>query len=223
MNISSRTPEGSPNRCLVCGHEVWIEPSENAAQRPDAPCPNCGGLLWFEEGSVREVGLPPAEPNSIRRWLKQVADTPRQFMRATPIELYQQLIAALVEYFDATGGAIWIQDRKSFEVHSMTLIDRDWLRDNGLLGDSHKRLLQSTSEQQGVVVVPPLGSRSFGRDAENPSQSLLFCRHVQRRSRTREEFGTMNYVMEIFQRPDLDEDHCQKQRDTLDLLTRFAG
>ncbi|MHB1558571.1 MAG: STAS domain-containing protein [Isosphaeraceae bacterium] len=44
MVISSRTPEGRPNRCPVCGSEVAIEPSDPAA---DAPCPRCGHLLWF--------------------------------------------------------------------------------------------------------------------------------------------------------------------------------
>jgi hypothetical protein len=43
--ISSRTPEGARNRCPICGKAVKIAPS-----RPfgDAPCPNCGCLLWFK-------------------------------------------------------------------------------------------------------------------------------------------------------------------------------
>ncbi len=42
--ISSRTPEGEPNKCPVCGNEVVVEPS---LWFGDAPCPNCGHLLWF--------------------------------------------------------------------------------------------------------------------------------------------------------------------------------
>jgi acyl carrier protein len=42
--ISSRTPEGSPNLCPVCGAIVRIEPT---LQTGDAPCPHCGTLLWF--------------------------------------------------------------------------------------------------------------------------------------------------------------------------------
>ncbi|HEV7225506.1 MAG TPA: acyl carrier protein [Pirellulales bacterium] len=42
--ISSRTPEGRPNRCPVCGGEICIEPSLPPG---DAPCPQCGTLLWF--------------------------------------------------------------------------------------------------------------------------------------------------------------------------------
>ncbi len=44
MTISSRTPEGEPNRCIVCGAEFRIEPSIPSG---DAPCPNCGYLCFF--------------------------------------------------------------------------------------------------------------------------------------------------------------------------------
>ena len=52
-NIASRTPEGEPNRCPICGKQVIVEPS--AATR-DAPCPNCGHLLWwFQERLERQI------------------------------------------------------------------------------------------------------------------------------------------------------------------------
>lgn len=44
MNISSRTPEGTPNHCAICNKAICIEPSLPFG---DAPCPNCGSLLWF--------------------------------------------------------------------------------------------------------------------------------------------------------------------------------
>jgi hypothetical protein len=44
MEPSSRTPEGEPNRCPVCGKTVRIDPSR---PQGDAPCPHCGHLLWF--------------------------------------------------------------------------------------------------------------------------------------------------------------------------------
>ena len=44
MQPSSRTPEGEPNRCPVCGKDLQIEPSRPPG---DAPCPHCGTLLWF--------------------------------------------------------------------------------------------------------------------------------------------------------------------------------
>ena len=45
MKPSSRTPEGLPNRCPVCGVEMRLEPSPDTY---DAPCPACGSLLWFD-------------------------------------------------------------------------------------------------------------------------------------------------------------------------------
>jgi len=46
MTVSSRTPEGAPNHCPVCKQVLRIEPS---APTGDAPCPNCGSLLWFAQ------------------------------------------------------------------------------------------------------------------------------------------------------------------------------
>ena len=44
MTIASRTPEGRPNHCPVCGHDLKLEPSDPPG---DAPCPRCGHLVWF--------------------------------------------------------------------------------------------------------------------------------------------------------------------------------
>lgn len=43
MNVSSRTPEGKPSECPLCGASTRIEFSNPAS---DAPCPNCGCLVW---------------------------------------------------------------------------------------------------------------------------------------------------------------------------------
>ena len=48
MAPSSRTPEGQPQKCPVCGNPVIVEPSLPPG---DAPCPHCGCLLWFPEGA----------------------------------------------------------------------------------------------------------------------------------------------------------------------------
>lgn len=44
MTISSRTPEGLPGNCPLCGASTNIEYSRPGE---DAPCPNCGCLLWL--------------------------------------------------------------------------------------------------------------------------------------------------------------------------------
>ena len=51
--ISSRTPEGEPLACPVCGHESWVEPS--SFPTADAPCPCCGHLLWATRDGVPET------------------------------------------------------------------------------------------------------------------------------------------------------------------------
>jgi hypothetical protein len=58
MVISSRTPEGSPNRCPVCGSAVYVELAQPFG---DAPCPACGTLLWFVEV---EKGLRFVDPET---------------------------------------------------------------------------------------------------------------------------------------------------------------
>src|SRR5215813_8492056 len=49
MTISSRTPEGHPNRCPVCRRRLRLSPSWPSA---DAPCPHCGSLVWFPAASI---------------------------------------------------------------------------------------------------------------------------------------------------------------------------
>jgi acyl carrier protein len=44
MTISSRTPEGLPHHCPLCGQESALEPSFPAG---DSTCPRCGHLLWW--------------------------------------------------------------------------------------------------------------------------------------------------------------------------------
>ncbi|MCE9562738.1 MAG: acyl carrier protein [Planctomycetes bacterium] len=44
MVPSSRTPEGTPHRCPVCGKTSAVEPSYPDS---DSCCPNCGQLLWW--------------------------------------------------------------------------------------------------------------------------------------------------------------------------------
>jgi hypothetical protein len=55
MTISTRTPEGNPNRCPLCGRDLEIEPSTPPG---DAPCPYCGSLLWFPKAGVKGQLVP---------------------------------------------------------------------------------------------------------------------------------------------------------------------
>ena len=79
--VSSRTPEGEPNLCPVCGALVCIDPSGPSG---DAPCPSCGVLLWFLAprtacASMRRTGSPPSA--------KDVADVLARLLRIRKEEL----------------------------------------------------------------------------------------------------------------------------------------
>lgn len=55
MAISSRTPEGMPHRCPICGQDAAIDPSFPSG---DSTCPSCGHLLWwFRDRLSRTSGL----------------------------------------------------------------------------------------------------------------------------------------------------------------------
>ena len=57
MTISSRTPEGLPHLCPVCGKVANLDPSFPGG---DACCPSCGQLLWwFRDHLSRESGIAP--------------------------------------------------------------------------------------------------------------------------------------------------------------------
>ena len=57
MTISSRTPEGHPNRCPVCRRRLRLSPSWPSA---DAPCPHCGSLVWFPTKNTPRATAGPA-------------------------------------------------------------------------------------------------------------------------------------------------------------------
>lgn len=66
MNTSTRTPEGFPGRCPLCGADTDLEFSDPVG---DAPCPQCGCLVWrsaqlleeFRRIIAETLGVPPEE------------------------------------------------------------------------------------------------------------------------------------------------------------------
>ncbi len=79
MVISSRTPEGTPGCCPVCGADLKVEPSAPAG---DAPCHNCGHLVWFAADDAQAGDIVvrftsetiPAE--AIERFVSSLEDRP---------------------------------------------------------------------------------------------------------------------------------------------------
>jgi acyl carrier protein len=54
MTVSSRTPEGLPHQCPVCGKLAALEPSYPGG---DSCCPSCGHLLWWFRDRLGGEGL----------------------------------------------------------------------------------------------------------------------------------------------------------------------
>jgi len=72
MIISSRTPEGQPNRCPVCNADVCLDPSPPLG---DAPCPNCGSLLWFIRANSECLLFERESANHVReRFIRHIAE-----------------------------------------------------------------------------------------------------------------------------------------------------
>lgn len=110
MTISSRTPEGVPNRCPVCGHAFIIEPSTPPG---DAPCPHCGSLAWFVERALQsEVG-----PLVCDAFLPELHATTKE-------EAVREIVAAL-----ASGGKI---DRADEEEVVAAVLKREELGSTGI-------------------------------------------------------------------------------------------
>jgi mannitol/fructose-specific phosphotransferase system IIA component (Ntr-type) len=108
MNPSTRTPEGQPNRCPVCGKPVVIEPSQPPG---DAPCPHCGCLLWFPTSTGRSgiygfLTLSISD-RSIRTKVSAISAIVDRLVGAGAIELAQRpgILAAILkrEELSSTG------------------------------------------------------------------------------------------------------------------------
>jgi acyl carrier protein len=54
MTISTRTPEGFPQRCPICGRSSALEPSFPGG---DVVCPACGQLLWVVRDHAERASL----------------------------------------------------------------------------------------------------------------------------------------------------------------------
>lgn len=90
MRVSSRTPEGDPQRCPVCGKETRTEPSETPTR--DAPCPHCGQLLWFAAASEETATQPERSPKTYEGTLLKLG---RERFGAIPGNLVHPLLEGL--------------------------------------------------------------------------------------------------------------------------------
>jgi hypothetical protein len=88
--ISSRTPEGEPTRCPICGVLEAIEPSLFGG---DAPCPSCGHLLWPRATSAADR-LPRTRRSHAEAMLRSEPRRPMFGVAATLARQVRRVIRA---------------------------------------------------------------------------------------------------------------------------------
>jgi len=162
MVISSRTPEGDPHRCSVCGKDTRTEPSTVPAR--DAPCPHCGSLLWFGRS---QPSSPVSDRKRINRLVEEIARLGG--LSLAPSAYYGGFLRLLLAALDAPAGALWgrtsqgnleLQARAGF--HGPGLDQTDGGRDR------HDELLRQALRRPALLV-PPHGRAGPGDSGPVPA------------------------------------------------------
>jgi len=120
MTISSRTPEGHPNRCPVCRRRLRLSPSWPSA---DAPCPHCGSLVWFPTTNTpRATAGPATRPDfTLEEFRQQLAQLKRTGLTG-------DVLAGMPGTYDRiTGGEDTEQSLRRVQgmIDAMTKEERD--------------------------------------------------------------------------------------------------
>ncbi len=200
MTPATRTPEGDSGRCLVCGSDVTLEASVPPG---DAPCPNCGCLVWFEIGKSK-----PAVPReAIAATRHHISAIVREIAALSgsdlaPSDFYERFLVRTVQAMAAVGGAVWLLERPGpwplhwFQRRRLQLACQINVTDHLLSNDLadaklHQQLLQHAITLDSEQLVPPLSGQRIGG---NPTKQLLVLNPLRNRDR-------IVGVVEIFQRP----------------------
>jgi hypothetical protein len=204
MLPASRTPEGSPNRCPICGNAVIIEPSMPAG---DAPCPYCNSLLWFDHN------VPPQELSyEVMQKTRQQIPTLSSEIAAlanedlSREEFFEGFLQRVVQAMAAVGGAVWLLKRRKrwplgiFQRRKLQLVCQINLSDRFSDDQSeemrmHRRLLDHAIVSNTDLVVPPYSALAERQSCGNPTPQLLLVSPLHSANKT--AIG----VVEIFQRP----------------------
>lgn len=111
MTISTRTPGGFPGRCPLCGADTDLEFSEPAG---DAPCPQCGCLVWRSAQLLEEF----------RRIIAETLGVPREELEAgTLLEELEADSIGLVELVMHVEGTLALSISDEDYEHIRTLAD----------------------------------------------------------------------------------------------------
>ena len=113
MNISSRTPEGEPVVCPLCGEVCSLEISDPAG---DAVCPSCGQLVWWFRDRLQQQGVATGD-EPLEQWVND----------ELPVDsvTFVEMVMELEEQFD-----INMPLEAAERINSVADVIR-WMRDNG--------------------------------------------------------------------------------------------
>jgi acyl carrier protein len=108
MTISSRTPEGVPFHCPLCGEQMNLETSVSgvAVEFSDGCCPRCGQLLWWFKDRLSVLWEKPVDQIDLKTALRLVSE-------ADSLDTVE-LVMALEEGFDLT-----IPDDAAERIHTL--------------------------------------------------------------------------------------------------------
>ncbi|WP_436715909.1 hypothetical protein [Roseiconus lacunae] len=114
---SSRTPEGIPHRCSVCGMSFRI----NAAISGDACCPNCNSLAWL----IGEDGLEIDDltANGLQDKIKEIRLRPRD-VAAEIDKKTKRAIALLRKYERLKVSVVFVGHGPKVQRECKGILDR---------------------------------------------------------------------------------------------------
>ena len=99
MIISTRTPEGEPLKCGVCGHEHLVLLSSPPG---DSVCPTCGSHAWLSSHKNKEPFPTPEVLQSIPGFVDKIR------LSRSRIEVATHLIDGLYLCLAARGVTLWM-------------------------------------------------------------------------------------------------------------------
>lgn len=114
MTISTRTPEGDPLKCSVCGSEHFVLTSWPPG---DSVCPSCGAHSWIPKSNPDNV-FPTSQ---IRNQVRTLVDQLR--LSSTKVELGNYLVNGMVNCLRANSAIFWIsKGQESDRQHPLELV-----------------------------------------------------------------------------------------------------
>ncbi len=141
----------------------------------DAPCPNCGHLLWFPSLRSSTTNSAELSESTFRAWTHLIAKLPDE-------RYFGELVSGLVKFLAAKSGAVWILSGTRLRLKSQYQ-DIDFPETPADRRRADQLLQQAAVTGRSLVSQP---NREPHLDEDNPEggSSLLLAVPVKRKSKT---------------------------------------